>query len=196
MRYPSSGAGPSARGARAQREGLAALIALAEASSATGLISASPHVGTASPEAQPPASAICTNRDNGGSRVRGDRARVRGRGGRHVPGFGHRFRGGRRARHCASSGDQVPLAAREETPGALNDLYFVPRVDFTRSASSLWVILAMLAVTLLAYRHFVYGQETLILLPLWLAGFGMRVVPLVISWFDKPFKVSRADQAY
>jgi hyaluronan synthase len=69
-------------------------------------------------------------------------------------------------------------------------------VRFTRTASALWVTLAVLATTLLAYRHFMYGQETLIVLPLWLAGFGMRVVPLAISWFDKPFKVSSTDQAY
>src|SRR5215469_8690602 len=60
MSYRSSGTRPSARKARAQRDGLAALISLAEPATPRAPISAAPAAGLANTKAQAPESAIRT----------------------------------------------------------------------------------------------------------------------------------------
>ncbi len=83
------------------------------------------------------------------------------------------------------------MAARQAAAGALSLSYEVPAVHYRRSLHSLWVAIAGAAIILLAAHHFLLGGAAVALVPLWAAGFAMRAVPLVISWFDKPFTATR-----
>jgi hyaluronan synthase len=51
----------------------------------------------------------------------------------------------------------------------------------------LWVALTLVTVALFAARRLLLTKEVLPLVSIWGIGFVMRVVPLVTSWFDKPF---------
>jgi hyaluronan synthase len=83
--------------------------------------------------------------------------------------------------------DPVPLEERQATPGALSGAYNVPTVSYVTSWSPLWVALTLATLAFFAARHFLLTKNVLLLIPIWGIGFVMRVVPLVASWFDKPF---------
>jgi hyaluronan synthase len=83
--------------------------------------------------------------------------------------------------------DAVLLEERQATPGALSDTYTIPTVCYVTSWSPLWMALTLATVALFAARHVLVTKDVLLLVPVWGIGFVMRVVPLVISWFDKPF---------
>lgn len=83
--------------------------------------------------------------------------------------------------------DAVLLEEGQATPGALSGTYNVPTVCYVTSKSPLLVAFTLAAVALFAARHFLLTKGVLLLVPIWGIGFVMRVVPLVTSWFDKPF---------
>jgi hyaluronan synthase len=83
--------------------------------------------------------------------------------------------------------DAVLLEEGQATPGALSDTYNVPAVCYVTSRSPLWVALTLAAVVLFAARRLLLTKDVLSLVSVWGIGFVMRVVPLSISWFDKPF---------
>jgi hyaluronan synthase len=83
--------------------------------------------------------------------------------------------------------DAVLLEEGQATPGAMSDTYDVPSVCYVTSRSPLWVALTLATVALLAARHVFLAKDVLSLVSIWGIGFVMRVVPLVTSWFDKPF---------
>jgi hyaluronan synthase len=83
--------------------------------------------------------------------------------------------------------DAVLLEERQATPGALNSTYNLPTVSYVTSKSPLLVAFTLATVALFAAHHLLFSKELLPLIPIWGVGFVMRVVPLVASWFDKPF---------
>jgi hyaluronan synthase len=83
--------------------------------------------------------------------------------------------------------DAVLLEEGQTTPGALNSAYNLPTVSYVTSKSPLLVAFTLATVALFAAHHFLFSKELLPLIPIWGVGFVMRVVPLVTSWFGKPF---------
>jgi hyaluronan synthase len=83
--------------------------------------------------------------------------------------------------------DAVLLEEGQTTPGALSDTYNVPSVCQDTSWSPLWVALTLATVALFAARHVLLANDVLPLIPILGIGFVMRAVPLVTSWFGKPF---------
>ena len=103
----------------------------------------------------------------------------------HVPDI--RIGGQRRGHPYSPHRDAVPLEEGQATPGALSDTYNVPTVCYVTSRRPLWVALTLATVALFAARRLLLTRDVLPLVPIWGIGFVMRVVPLVTSWFDKPF---------
>jgi hyaluronan synthase len=96
--------------------------------------------------------------------------------------------GGQRRGHLDSPRrDAVLLEEGQATPGALSDTYDVPSVCYVTSWSPLWVALTLATVALFAARRVFLAKDVLWLVSIWGIGFVMRAVPLVTSWFDKPF---------
>jgi hyaluronan synthase len=83
----------------------------------------------------------------------------------------------------------VRLAPGEAAPGALSDAYDVPEVRFVRSRWLLgfWVSISLLGVSVLLARRALPGASSGIVMSIWIVGLVTRVIPLVISWLDKPF---------
>jgi hyaluronan synthase len=103
----------------------------------------------------------------------------------HVPDI--RIGGQRRGHLDSPRGDAVLLEEGQATPGALSGTYDVPTVSYVTSRSPLWVALTLATVALFAARRLLLTKDVLSLISIWGIGFVMRVVPLVTSWFDKPF---------
>src|SRR5215467_390404 len=103
----------------------------------------------------------------------------------HVPDI--RISGQRRGHLDSPRRDTVPLEEEQATPGALSATYNVPTVCYVTSWSPLWVALTLAIVAFFVVRHSLHTKDVLPLVLVWGIGFVMRVVPLVISWFDKPF---------
>ena len=103
----------------------------------------------------------------------------------HVPDI--RVSGQRRGHLDPPRRGAVLLEEGQATPGALNSTYNLPTVSYVTSKSPLRMALTLATVAFFAARHFLLTKDVLPLVPIWGIGFVMRVVPLVTSWFDKPF---------
>jgi hyaluronan synthase len=79
------------------------------------------------------------------------------------------------------------LEEEQATPGALSGTYNVPTVCYITSRNPLWVAITLAAIVLFVVHRFLFSREFLQLVPFWGIGFVMRVVPLAMSWLDKPF---------
>jgi hypothetical protein len=67
------------------------------------------------------------------------------------------------------AGDQVPLEAGEAAPGALAASYFIPEATYHPWRSWIVIPLTMLAVAIIAVRHFLAGNLIYLpILPFWL----------------------------
>jgi hyaluronan synthase len=107
----------------------------------------------------------------------------------------HRFGISNRNRRGVCTADSIRLEKREIVAGALNKEYFVPRVLYKQS-SSIVEVLAILIICFIVARHIVLGNEPYVLVPFWAIGFFMRVLPLVVSWFDRPFETTESQDEY
>jgi len=98
-----------------------------------------------------------------------------------------RVSGQRRSHADSPRRDAVLLEEEQATPGALSSTYNLPTVSYVTSNGPLLVAFTLAMVALFAAYRFLFSREFLQLIPIWGAGFVMRVVPLVTSWFGKPF---------
>jgi hyaluronan synthase len=89
------------------------------------------------------------------------------------------------------------VAPREEARGSLAHSYDIPEVKVSLARPVLWVLLAdILVVAALRHADFiaVYRHDRL-LMAIWAATFALSAVQWVISWRERPFTVTRQEQA-
>ncbi len=94
-------------------------------------------------------------------------------------------------------GAQVPLAAGQATPGALNATYDVPDVRFKRSAISFIVAASLLLVVVRIGWHLAFvvtHAAYWALMPIWIMTFLVPSATLFVSWLDRPYKVTPRQQ--
>jgi hyaluronan synthase len=107
-----------------------------------------------------------------------------------------RVGGSYRRRHLAAP---LRLAPQEKAPGALNESYEIPRVEFRRRTLPAAMLLCALLVVARVTWHLAYlGAHSpyWMLMPAWTVTFGVTTLTLFISWFDKAFTVSPRQQRY
>jgi hyaluronan synthase len=107
----------------------------------------------------------------------------------------HRVKRRRSDRRGICTASSIRLEKREAIAGALNAEYFVPRVRYKQSPPIVEV-LALLIICFIVARHIVLGNEPYVLIPFWAIGFFMRVMPLVVSWFDRPFETTESQDEF
>ena len=103
----------------------------------------------------------------------------------HVPDI--RISGQRRGHPDPPHRDAVLLEAGEVTPGALGSTYNLPTVSYISPRSPLLVMFMLTVVAFFAAHHLLFSKEIWQLAPIWGVGLVMRVIPLVASWFARPF---------
>jgi hyaluronan synthase len=103
----------------------------------------------------------------------------------HVPDI--RISSQRRGYLDSPPGDAVLLEAGEAAPGALSSTYNRPAVSYVTPRTPLLVVFTLAVVAFFAAHHLLFSKEIWLLAPIWGVGFVMRVIPLVASWFGKPF---------
>lgn len=82
------------------------------------------------------------------------------------------------------------MAARQTTPGALNDSYHLPRVKpDSRTAPSLIALTVLLVAARIGWHlgFALLHRSYWALLPLWVLTFGFPVLSVFLCWFDTPF---------
>jgi hyaluronan synthase len=104
----------------------------------------------------------------------------------------------RRGRHGAVRPDrQVRVAPRKGPRAALAGGYDIPRIEMRRRCPWVWVRFAVLATAAGFARHVLIAADdpgARTIQALWAAGFLWMGSQWVLSWLDRPRKVTRAEQ--
>ncbi|PWT76041.1 MAG: hypothetical protein C5B60_04545 [Chloroflexi bacterium] len=97
----------------------------------------------------------------------------------------HRLRGSDDSLRTAR---QAAIQAQKNIPGALNPSYAIPEVSFSRKRWLGFSLTLLLVGGILAWR--VMNGWPLILIACALPAFVMRIISWLLSWFDKPVRVT------